>query len=266
MATWVLTNSGGLPSVVNGALSGNIALTAAPADFDANAITEIRLYRDWTLSGQRDDTYTDQCDIALYNDSNQSVVSSDAANVSRGNGTFPSGATHPGQPSNVPSASGNYLRPVGTNWSTFSKSKGNDNATASISAITVEIDYTPLDGPVASFTKDKDTILTGQSVQFTDTSTGNPDTWSWDFDGGSAGSSAQNPSVVFPSVGVFNVALTASNAIGSDTSPSQAVTVLVREAEIWNGSAWVGGESWNGSAWVTPEVWDGIQWVPVKAP
>jgi PKD repeat protein len=58
----------------------------------------------------------------------------------------------------------------------------------------------------------------GDSVTFTDTSTNNPTTWSWTFDGGTpSGSTAQNPTVTYNTPGTYTVALTAGNAAGSDT-------------------------------------------------
>lgn len=61
----------------------------------------------------------------------------------------------------------------------------------------------------------------------------------------------------------------ADNATGTVRNGALTVTyspLVLEDAEIWNGSAWVGGEAWNGSSWVQPEVWNGTRWVPVKAP
>ncbi|MDP2387734.1 MAG: PKD domain-containing protein [Bacteroidota bacterium] len=52
-------------------------------------------------------------------------------------------------------------------------------------------------------------------VQFTDLSTGNPDTWSWNF-GNSNGSSNQNPGAIYTLPGQYTVTLTASVAGSSD--------------------------------------------------
>lgn len=54
------------------------------------------------------------------------------------------------------------------------------------------------------------------TVDFTDLSTGNPDTWSWDFGDGIGTSAEQNPSYTYNDVGLYTVTLTASNACGSD--------------------------------------------------
>jgi len=54
------------------------------------------------------------------------------------------------------------------------------------------------------------------TVSFTDLSTENPTSWSWDFgDGGT--STEQNPSYTYNDTGHYTVSLTATNAYGSDT-------------------------------------------------
>ncbi|MCP5104366.1 MAG: PKD domain-containing protein [bacterium] len=69
--------------------------------------------------------------------------------------------------------------------------------------------------PVAEFTADDTTISVEQSVTFTDQSTNNPTTWSWDFgDGGS--SPEQDPVYAYNTAGVYTVSLTAGNSAGSD--------------------------------------------------
>jgi PKD repeat protein len=72
--------------------------------------------------------------------------------------------------------------------------------------------------PTANFTADTTNVTVGGTVNFTDTSSGNPTSWSWSFESGSpSGSSSQDPSVTYNSVGTFDVSLTATNAYGSDT-------------------------------------------------
>jgi uncharacterized membrane protein len=76
--------------------------------------------------------------------------------------------------------------------------------------------WAPVATPVAGFTG---TPLSGTppfSVTFTDTSTNTPTSWAWDFgDGGT--STSQNPSHSYATSGVYTVALTATNASGSNT-------------------------------------------------
>jgi PKD repeat protein len=73
--------------------------------------------------------------------------------------------------------------------------------------------------PVANFTASATTITAGQSVNFTDTSTNSPTSWSWTFAGGTpSASTAQNPSVTYNTAGTYTVSLTATNSAGSDTN------------------------------------------------
>ena len=88
-----------------------------------------------------------------------------------------------------------------------------------------------------------------QAVQFTDTSTGAPTAWSWDFGDGQT-STAENPSHAFTNLGTYTVSLTASTSSGSSTSLQQVTvasgikytnTVLVPVATHvsgLNGSQW----------------------------
>jgi len=71
--------------------------------------------------------------------------------------------------------------------------------------------------PVAAFSGTPTSGTTPLTVQFTDASTGAPTSWSWTFGDGGA-SSAQNPSHTYNSAGTYTVALTASNAFGSDVN------------------------------------------------
>lgn len=56
----------------------------------------------------------------------------------------------------------------------------------------------------------------GGLVNFTDLSSNNPTSWSWDFGDGSALGTAQNPSHVYSSNNTYNVCLTATNGGGSN--------------------------------------------------
>jgi PKD repeat protein len=77
--------------------------------------------------------------------------------------------------------------------------------------------------PVAAFTFSPGSPKTGETVQFTDSSTGTPTSWSWSFGDGAA-STAKSPSHTFSAAGTYTVSLTATNAKGSNTA-SQTVTV-----------------------------------------
>ncbi|HEV8240029.1 MAG TPA: IPT/TIG domain-containing protein [Thermoanaerobaculia bacterium] len=71
--------------------------------------------------------------------------------------------------------------------------------------------------PTASFTATPGAAAT-HTVQFTDTSTGSPTTWQWDFtNDGIVDSTVQNPSNNYSAAGPFTVKLTVSNASGSSS-------------------------------------------------
>jgi PKD repeat protein len=79
--------------------------------------------------------------------------------------------------------------------------------------------------PTASFTMaPPGNPVMGQVVQLTDTSTGSPTSWSWNFGDGQI-STQQNPTHVYGGPGPFNVTLMAANADGA--SPPKLQTVFV---------------------------------------
>lgn len=76
----------------------------------------------------------------------------------------------------------------------------------------------------ASFDLNPDSPIAGQSVQFTDTSTGSPSSWQWAFGDGNS-STVQNPVHTYASAGAYAVTLSVSAGTSSD-SASQTVSVL----------------------------------------
>lgn len=79
--------------------------------------------------------------------------------------------------------------------------------------------------PVANFTASATGGIAPLFVRFTDTSTGVPSSWFWEFgDGGT--STAQSPTHVFMAAGTYTVNLTASNTAGSDSeNKTELITV-----------------------------------------
>ena len=76
-------------------------------------------------------------------------------------------------------------------------------------------------GLAASFSFTPASPAVGQSVQFTDTSTGGPTAWFWNFGDGTS-STSRNPAHAFSSAGSFNVSLTASGGSGfEDLQPDR---------------------------------------------
>ena len=95
-------------------------------------------------------------------------------------------------------------------------------------AKTVTILPLPPDPPTASFTLSSATVPANAVVNFTDTSTGDPTEWLWDFGDGSR-SRAQSPPHAFATPGSYVVTLTASNPGGSDSSTQ---TILVSDPPV----------------------------------
>lgn len=81
--------------------------------------------------------------------------------------------------------------------------------------------------PTASFTSTPEVGCVSHTVTFTSTSTGIVDQYDWTFPGGSPStSSSANPTVVYSSVGSFDVELTVSNATGGTTASEIGYVVV----------------------------------------
>jgi PKD repeat protein len=73
--------------------------------------------------------------------------------------------------------------------------------------------------PVANFIADDTNPELGQTVNFTNLSTGNPTSWLWTFEGGipSTWNGQSPPEIYYYNSGTWDVALQVSNAMGNDT-------------------------------------------------
>lgn len=81
--------------------------------------------------------------------------------------------------------------------------------------------------PVANFTADRQEIIEGDSVKFTDLSGNAPTAWQWIIEGPTTDTfDTQNPVVTFNTAGVYNVQLKASNAAGDNTKREEAYIVV----------------------------------------
>ncbi|MGY2078176.1 PKD domain-containing protein, partial [Blastococcus sp. SYSU DS0828] len=116
------------------------------------------------------------------------------------------------------------VAPSSTYSYTVSAVDGAGNRSAESVAVSVTTPAAPVGVPASSFTS---SVAGGESpveVAFTDTSTGSPTSWAWDFGDGST-STEQHPVHTFVAAGSFVVTLTASNGAGAGAPASQTVTV-----------------------------------------
>ena len=93
--------------------------------------------------------------------------------------------------------------------------------------------------PVANFVANQTTVPTGTTVSFTDQSTNSPTSWSWSVSpasgwayAGGTSSSSQNPQITFSTAGQYTVAMTATNANGSDTETKNNYITVTSNAAI----------------------------------
>jgi len=99
------------------------------------------------------------------------------------------------------------------------------------SVVLVREDYITVGYPEvqAQFEADRTSAMQGESIAFTDLSTGFPEEWQWTFAAGDIiiESSEQNPVITFEEYGVYTVTLTVSNPDGShQETKTDYVTIL----------------------------------------
>ncbi|MFA4876311.1 MAG: PKD domain-containing protein [Methanoregula sp.] len=123
-----------------------------------------------------------------------------------------------------------------------SADQSNRNGGAGGSGVVIIRYLTPTgSAPVAAFSGTPVSGSAPLSAQFTDTSSGSPTSWLWNFGDGQT-SSLQNPLHIFNSTGTYTVSLTATNAAGPDTltksgyitvnPPSASGTMSIGSGEI----------------------------------
>ena len=83
---------------------------------------------------------------------------------------------------------------------------------------------------VADFSASQTTVNTGQTVNFTDLSSGNPTSWQWTFPGGTpATSTAQDPAnIKYNTPGVYDVTLTVGNGSTTNTKIKYGYITVVQ--------------------------------------
>lgn len=123
----------------------------------------------------------------------------------------------------------------------------------------VNIIGTSLVPPTAAFTVNDNTICAGQTVTYTNTSAG-ATSFSWDFPGGSPATGTTSPIIVtYAAVGSYTTTLTATNALGTNTS-TQTITVSANPTNTAsNGGSYCPGATiqLNATAGATDYNWSG---------
>ncbi len=116
---------------------------------------------------------------------------------------------------------------IGTQWP-WNRGDGHDAPTGNIRTIDYSI-RPDQSGLHAKFLADATTVTKGQSVQFTDTSTGGPSAWHWEFGNGQV-STEQHPEHIYQDVGTYTVSLTVTNNNRSDTETKNNFIIVTKSA------------------------------------
>ena len=98
--------------------------------------------------------------------------------------------------------------------------------------VTIRARYSQTAAPVANFTANRTSGNTPLAVRFTDTSTGNPTTWAWDFGDGNT-SSERDPVHTYTTAGVYIVRLTVRNAEGEDSIVKEDAITVETAPPVW---------------------------------
>ena len=153
--------------------------------------------------------------IPLVNGANRVVLNFDIpvigkyslANTSENLYRNNAGATYPYEISNVLSIYSSNATGDALSYYYYFYDWRVQEATCQSSEVDVIVNVEP--GPSAGFL----TGINDLTTDFTDISTGNPDSWSWNFGDGSPVSNEQNPEHTYSSQGVYTVELTVSNGV-----------------------------------------------------
>jgi PKD repeat protein len=111
---------------------------------------------------------------------------------------------------------------------TVSNAYGSDTVTK-LNYITVVIPVLPS----ADFSGTPTALYTGEQVQFSDMSTGDPNTWLWIFEGGTPSSSSLKtpPAITYSTAGEYDVTLTVFNPNGNSTKNKVKYITVVNSDE-----------------------------------
>lgn len=111
---------------------------------------------------------------------------------------------------------GDTLRFIGFATSSANNVLADTIVDAPLQSVVYTFQYHLPPPPVADFTAGNTAVYAGDTIHFTDLSTGNPTSWHWDFGDGNV-SIQQNPIHDYTLSGVFDVRLIVGNSGGYDT-------------------------------------------------
>ncbi len=90
----------------------------------------------------------------------------------------------------------------------------------------------------ANFSSSENSIYQNSTIDFFDNSSGNPNSWQWTFEGGTPSTSIlQNPEVTYNTIGTFDVTLTVSNGITSNTHHEDNFILVLNATTLSLGKA-----------------------------
>ena len=121
-----------------------------------------------------------------------------------------------------------YTSPGTYNVSLTVSNCGGSDTTTSTNSITGSAS-----APAADFTGTPTSGTRPLTVQFTDTSTGSPTSWLWDFGDGST-STLQNPQYTYTEIGCYNVRLTVSDSVGNDTETKEGFITVTGHYYVYS--------------------------------
>ena len=119
---------------------------------------------------------------------------------------------------------------------------------------------TPPSAPAASFSWSPSLPASGQAVLFTDTSSGSPTSWAWDFQNdGVVDSTERNPTYVYTTAGTYSIRLTVANSGGSGVA-TKTITVAAAPCSFTVAPSSITVPSGGGSGTISVATTAGCAW------